>query len=87
MQILQAPRDFQSLQFMMMPTWELAWRGSNQLGSRSLPRTNPGMVLISAKTTWADSTQSAHWPLGLGFARILPANNAHWAVSAGCDGS
>jgi hypothetical protein len=29
---------------------------------------------------------SARWPLGLSFARILPANSAQWAVFAGSAG-
>jgi len=61
--ILLAPHDFHSLQFTMMPTCELAWRAPKQLGGRRLPSSNPGLVLISAKRTWADPTRSARGPL------------------------
>ena len=47
----------------MMPTYKLAWRAPKQLGSRCLPSSNPGLVLISAKRTWADPTRSARGPL------------------------
>ena len=46
-----------------MPTCKLAWRAPKQLGSRCLPSSNPGLVLISAKRTWADPTRSARGPL------------------------
>ena len=32
----------------------MAWIARRQLGSRFLPSSNPGLVLISAKRTWAD---------------------------------
>jgi hypothetical protein len=47
--ILHTPHDFQSLQFMMMPTCELALRASKHLGSRPLPHSNPGLVLYQRR--------------------------------------
>ena len=35
------------------------------------------------EVVWADPTLISPLPLGLSFARILPANNADWADSAG----
>jgi hypothetical protein len=61
--ILLASNDFHSLAVHDDANLRMAWGAPKQLGSGFLPSSNPGLVLISAKRTWADPTRSAHGPL------------------------